>query len=89
MLDVHRLQGPWKMCFKVDRNGAYRAPSLLIELSYFTVNHRSLLGTSYEHEKTTQLPLPPNAALDHPHASPRTTPNSPAVYQLFTQVSVD
>ena len=64
-------QGPWKMCFKVDRNGAYRAPSLLIELSYFTVNHRSLLGTSYEHEKTTQLPLPPNAAQDHPHASPR------------------
>lgn len=69
-VDAHGTKGPWKMCFKVDRNGAYRAPSLLIELSYFTVNHRSLLGTSYEHEKTTQLPLPPNAALDHPHASP-------------------
>ena len=36
---VH-AQGPWKLCFKVDRSGVYRPPSLMIELSYFTINHR-------------------------------------------------
>lgn len=37
------LQGPWKLCFKVHRGGTYRPPSLMVELSYFTVNHRSLV----------------------------------------------
>lgn len=37
------LQGPWKLCFKVHRGGSYRPPSLLLEMSYFTVNHRSLV----------------------------------------------
>ena len=35
-----QAQGPWKLCFKVDRSGVYRPPSLMIELSYFTINHR-------------------------------------------------
>lgn len=68
-VDSHGLKGPWKLCFKVDREAAYKAPSLLMELSYFTVNHRALLGTSYEQEKTTKQPLPPNAANDHPQAA--------------------
>ncbi len=63
------LQGPWKLCFDVHRGGTYRPPSLLLELSYFTVNHRSLVGTSYESEKSTQHPLPPDAHLDHPAAA--------------------
>lgn len=41
---VYPSQGPWKLCFKVHRGGSYRPPSLLLELSYFTVNHRSLVG---------------------------------------------
>ena len=49
----------------------YRPPSLMIELSYFTINHRSLIGTSYEHEKLTTQPLPPGAHEDHPQAAVR------------------
>ena len=65
------MQGPWKLCFKVDRSGVYRPPSLMIELTYFTINHRSLIGTSYEHEKLTTQPLPPGAHEEHPHAAVR------------------
>ena len=43
-MPVFPLQGPWKLCFKVHRGGSYRPPSLLLELSYFTVNHRSLVS---------------------------------------------
>jgi hypothetical protein len=68
-VDAHGVKGPWKLCFKVHRGGSYRPPSLLLELSYFTVNHRSLVGTSYEWEKSTQHPLPPDAHLDHPAAA--------------------
>mmetsp|Transcript_14133 Transcript_14133/g.42658 ORF Transcript_14133/g.42658 Transcript_14133/m.42658 type:complete len:290 (+) Transcript_14133:354-1223(+) len=68
-VDAHGLQGPWKLCFKVHRGGTYRPPSLLVELSYFVVNHRSLVGTSYEWDKSTQHPLPPDAHLEHPAAA--------------------
>ena len=60
-------QGPWKLCFKVHRGGSYRPPSLLLELSYFTVNHRSLV--SY-----TSVPDPQRSAL-HAAASKWSTPS--------------
>jgi hypothetical protein len=46
-MPICALQGPWKLCFKVHRGGSYRPPSLLLELSYFTVNHRSLVSRTF------------------------------------------
>lgn len=62
------IKGPWKLCFRIHKGSGYRPPSLIVELVYFVVNHKSLLGTSYEAHKSTQVPLPPNSNLEHPAA---------------------
>lgn len=62
------VKGPWKLCFRIHKGGGYRPPSLVVELAYFVVNHKSLVGTSYEADKSTQVPLPPNSNLEHPAA---------------------
>lgn len=64
----HGVKGPWKMCFKIAQHDTYKAPSVLLELSYFVVNHQSLIGSSYEHERSTKQALSPGASEEHPEA---------------------
>eukprot|EP01023_Acetabularia_acetabulum_P046700 TRINITY_DN4845_c0_g2_i1.p1 TRINITY_DN4845_c0_g2~~TRINITY_DN4845_c0_g2_i1.p1 ORF type:complete len:279 (+),score=54.68 TRINITY_DN4845_c0_g2_i1:117-953(+) len=39
--------GPWQICFKINREKGVKA-SLVLDLTYFTVNQRSLVGTAWE-----------------------------------------
>ena len=43
-------RGPWKACFKVSRGQILR-PSVLVKLTYFTVNQMSLVGTTFEWQR--------------------------------------
>lgn len=47
----HGGQGPWRACFKVSRQQILR-PSVIVRLSYFTVNSPSLVGTHFEWQRT-------------------------------------
>lgn len=40
-------QGPWRVCFKVSRGQILR-PSVIVKVSYFTVNQVNLVGTNFE-----------------------------------------
>lgn len=43
-------QGPWKACFKVSRRHLLR-PSVMVEITHFTVNSPSLVGTHFEWQR--------------------------------------
>lgn len=47
----HGGQGPWRACFKVSRQQILR-PSVIVRLSYFTVNSPTLVGTHFEWQRT-------------------------------------
>lgn len=42
--------GPWRVCFRVSRGQILR-PSVVVKVSYFTVNHMSLVGTQFEWQR--------------------------------------
>lgn len=44
-------KGPWQLCFKISNVERINQHALSIELSYFTVNLRSLVGTDHEWSK--------------------------------------
>lgn len=43
-------QGPWRACFRVSKGQILR-PSVIVKISYFTVNSMSLVGTSFEWQR--------------------------------------
>lgn len=43
-------RGPWRACFKVSRRQILR-PSVIVRLSYFTVNSPTLIGTHFEWQR--------------------------------------
>ncbi len=43
-------QGPWRACFRVSRGQILR-PSVIVKVSYFTINQMTLVGTSFEWER--------------------------------------
>lgn len=43
-------QGPWRVCFRVSRGQILR-PSVIVKVTYFTVNQLTLVGTSFEWER--------------------------------------
>lgn len=43
-------RGPWRACFKISRGPVLR-PSVMVKVSYFTVNHMSLVGTKFEWQR--------------------------------------
>lgn len=49
-------QGPWRICFRVAKGQILR-PSVMVKLTYFTVNADSMLGTAFEWEDDAH-PLP-------------------------------
>eukprot|EP01024_Parvocaulis_polyphysoides_P035803 TRINITY_DN31846_c0_g1_i2.p1 TRINITY_DN31846_c0_g1~~TRINITY_DN31846_c0_g1_i2.p1 ORF type:complete len:271 (-),score=38.60 TRINITY_DN31846_c0_g1_i2:73-885(-) len=49
-LTTFGAQGPWQICFKISREKGVKA-SLVLDLTYFTVNQRSLVGTAWEMNK--------------------------------------
>ncbi|KAI7846327.1 hypothetical protein COHA_000164 [Chlorella ohadii] len=46
-------QGPWKACFRVSKGQILR-PSVIVKISYFTVNSMSLVGTQFEWQRDTK-----------------------------------
>ncbi|GAB4814798.1 hypothetical protein N2152v2_001844 [Parachlorella kessleri] len=42
--------GPWRACFRVSRGQILR-PSVIVKVSYFTINQMTLVGTSFEWER--------------------------------------
>jgi hypothetical protein len=56
-------QGPWRVCFKVARGQILR-PSVIVKVSYFTINADMMLGTAFEWQ-----------AEDADHAIPEVDPS--------------
>eukprot|EP01025_Chloroclados_australasicus_P015738 TRINITY_DN175_c0_g2_i1.p1 TRINITY_DN175_c0_g2~~TRINITY_DN175_c0_g2_i1.p1 ORF type:complete len:306 (-),score=22.59 TRINITY_DN175_c0_g2_i1:222-1139(-) len=49
-LTTFGAQGPWQICFKINKVVGNRA-SVVLDLTYFTLNQRSLVGTAWEMNK--------------------------------------
>ncbi|KAL4446240.1 hypothetical protein ABPG77_003047 [Micractinium sp. CCAP 211/92] len=62
-------QGPWRACFRVSKGQILR-PSVIVKISYFTVNSMSLVGTSFEWQRDsagTGAGAGPPGAVDPKH----------------------
>lgn len=59
-------QGPWRACFRVSKGQILR-PSVIVKISYFTVNSMSLVGTSFEWQRNAAAGGESPPALDPKH----------------------
>lgn len=50
-VDAKGSKGPWQLCFRISKEENSNQHALTIELSYFTVNLRALVGTDHEWTK--------------------------------------
>lgn len=59
-------QGPWRACFRVSKGQILR-PSVIVKISYYTVNSMSLVGTSFEWQRDSVPAAGAPAAVDPKH----------------------
>eukprot|EP01026_Neomeris_dumetosa_P040532 TRINITY_DN3347_c0_g1_i10.p3 TRINITY_DN3347_c0_g1~~TRINITY_DN3347_c0_g1_i10.p3 ORF type:complete len:231 (-),score=30.76 TRINITY_DN3347_c0_g1_i10:424-1062(-) len=52
-LTTYGSQGPWQICMKINQEKGKKA-SIIVDLTYFTMNQRSLVGTAWEMNKQRQ-----------------------------------
>ncbi|PSC70489.1 transmembrane emp24 domain-containing p24beta3-like [Micractinium conductrix] len=56
-------RGPWRACYRVSKGQILR-PSVIVKLTYFTVNSMSLVGTSFEWQRDAAPAGPAPATID-------------------------
>ncbi|KAI3432871.1 hypothetical protein D9Q98_010454 [Chlorella vulgaris] len=59
-------QGPWRACFRVSKGQILR-PSVIVKISYFTVNSMSMVGTNFEWQRNSAAGGETPEAVDPKH----------------------